>query len=389
MIKTEGDTVKIIGRIDSTNANVFEEMLFEATKGTDGDIILDGDETEYISSAGLRVFLKLKKQTGKNISFINVSKDIYDIFEVTGFTNLINVEKKLREISTENLEVIGAGGNGTVYRMDADTIVKVYNEKNSPEKIRAERETSRKAFIKGIPTAISYDFVKAGGYYGIVYEMINAKTLAQVIGEQPDKLEYYAKECAKLLKQLHTTEFEPGELPDAKDFCTYWVDIFKTQITGDEEKIMRRIVDKIPVRNTFIHGDYHVSNIMLQDGELVLIDTGDSALGHPIIDFIGMALVYIFARKNPQSLFRIAHITPEQAVVFWDVFMKTYFDTDDDALIKKYTEQIVYFAKLKYMWGIVRSPLNIPPEIKKMIVDQAKNDLIAGADKEYSIFKDI
>ncbi|MBQ9518703.1 MAG: phosphotransferase, partial [Firmicutes bacterium] len=248
---------------------------------------------------------------------------------------------------------------------------------------------SRKAFIKGIPTAISYDFVKAGGYYGIVYEMINAKTLAQVIGEQPDKLEYYAKECAKLLKQLHTTEFEPGELPDAKDFCTYWVDIFKTQITGDEEKIMRRIVDKIPIRNTFVHGDYHVSNIMFQDGELILIDTGDSALGHPIIDFIGMALVYIFARKNPQSLFKIAHITPEQAEVFWDVFMKMYFNTDDDALIKKYTEEIVYFANLKYMWGIMRSPMNIPPDIKKMIVEQAKNSIIAGADKEYSVLKDI
>ena len=389
MIKTDGNTVKIIGRIDSTNAGLFEEKLFEAVKDINGDIILDGDETEYISSAGLRVFLKLKKQTGRNISFINVSKDIYDIFEVTGFTNLINVEKKLREISTENSEVIGAGGNGTVYRLDADTIVKVYNEKNTPEKIRAERETSRKAFLKGIPTAIPYDFVRADGYYGIVYEMINAKTLAQVICEQPDKLEYYAKECAKLLKQLHTTEFEPDELPDAKDFCTYWVDIFKTQISEEEEKVMRRIVDKIPVRNTFVHGDYHVSNIMLQDGELILIDTGDSALGHPIIDFIGMALVYIFARKNPQSLFRIAHITPEQAEIFWDVFMKTYFNTEDDALIKKYTGEIIYFAKLKYMWGIVRSPMNIPPDIKKMIVEQAKNDLIEGADKEYSILKDI
>ncbi|MBQ9518573.1 MAG: phosphotransferase, partial [Firmicutes bacterium] len=389
MVKKDGNTVKIIGRIDSTNAGLFEEKLFEAVKDINGDIILDGDETEYISSAGLRVFLKLKKQTGRNISFINVSKDIYDIFEVTGFTNLINVEKKLREISTENSEVIGAGGNGTVYRLDADTIVKVYNEKNTPEKIRAERETSRKAFLKGIPTAIPYDFVRADGYYGIVYEMINAKTLAQVICEQPDKLEYYAKECAKLLKQLHTTEFEPDELPDAKDFCTYWVDIFKTQISEEEEKVMRRIVDKIPVRNTFVHGDYHVSNIMLQDGELILIDTGDSALGHPIIDFIGMALVYIFARKNPQSLFRIAHITPEQAEIFWDVFMKTYFNTEDDALIKKYTGEIIYFAKLKYMWGIVRSPMNIPPDIKKMIVEQAKNDLIEGADKEYSILKDI
>ena len=389
VVKMNDDIIKISGKIDSNNAAEFEKQLLSAAGENCGDITLDANELEYISSAGLRVLLKLKKGVKGDVSIINTSSEIYDIFDVTGFTNILNVEKKLREISTENMEKIGEGGNGTVYRMDADTIVKVYKEQNSPEKIKSERETSRKAFLKGIPTAISYDFVKADGYYGIVYEMINAKTLAQVIGEEPDKPEYYAKECAKLLKQLHTTEFEPDELPNAKDFCSCWIDILKEQLTENEEKTLRRVIDMIPERNTFIHGDYQVSNIMLQDGELILIDTGDSALGHPIIDFIGMALVYIFAKGDPEILQKIAHITPEQADVFWSVFMKTYFDTDDDMIIKKYTEEIVYFACLKYMWGIARTPVNIPPHIRQMVIEQAKKTLLDGADKEYSILKDI
>lgn len=388
MVKNEDGLTAISGRIDSTNAKEFEDELFSALNDTGADITLDGDGLEYISSAGLRVFLKLKKQTGKNITLLNVSKDVYDIFDVTGFANLINVEKKLREISTANLEVIGAGGNGTVYRMDADTIVKVYNENNSPERIKAERETSRKAFIKGIPTAISYDFVKADGYYGIVYEMINAKTLAQIIENEPDKLEYYAKECAKLLKQLHTTEFEPGELPDAKECCRYWVKGFGPYLNEEEKKKVLGVIDKIPVRNTFIHGDFHISNILLQDGELILIDTGDSALGHPIVDLSSMALVYIFALKNPKVLYKIAHITPERSVRFWDVFMKAYFGTDDDALIKKYTDEIVYFAFIKYIWGIDRT-LTVAPEIKAQAINYGKNSLLAGVDKEYSILADI
>ena len=387
--KINDDIIKISGKIDSNNAAKFENLLLNAAGENYGDITLDASELEYISSAGLRVLLKLKKGTRGKVNVINVSSEIYDIFDVTGFTNILNAEKKLREISTENMEKIGEGGNGTVYRIDADTIVKVYKEQNSPEKIKGERETSRKAFLKGIPTAISYDFVKADGYYGIVYEMINAKTLAQVIGEQPDKLEYYAKECAKLLKQLHTTEFEPGELPSAKEFCSYWLDIFKEYLTGEEEKILRRVTERIPERNTFIHGDYHVSNIMLQDGELILIDTGGSSLGHPIIDLIGMALVYIFAKKNPESLYKIAHITPEQADVFWNVFMKEYFNTDDEALIKKYTDEIMYFAYLKHMWGIARTPVKIPPHIRQMVIEHAKKTLLDGADKEYAILKDI
>ena len=176
---------------------------------------------------------------------------------------------------------------------------------------------------------------------------------------------------------------------DAKNFCDYWLEGFKPYATENEMAAIRRIVDKIPVRNTFIHGDYHVSNIMLQDGEMILIDMGDSALGHPIIDFVGMALVYIFARKNPQTLYKIAHVTPEQAEIFWNVSLKTYFDTDDDGLIAKYTGEIVYFAKLKYMWGIARTPVGIPADIKKMLIEQAKKDLIDGVDEEYSILKDI
>ena len=69
--------------------------------------------------------------------------------------------------------------------------------------------------------------------------------------------------------------------------------------------------------------------------------------------------------------------------------MKEYFNTDDEALIKKYTEEIVYFAHLKNMWGIARTSENIPPHIRQMVIEQAKKTLLDGADKEYSILKDI
>ena len=46
-------------------------------------------------------------------------------------------DKPMREISVEGCELLGKGGNGAVYRLDEETIVKVYfGERNSPEKIR-------------------------------------------------------------------------------------------------------------------------------------------------------------------------------------------------------------------------------------------------------------
>ena len=59
------DVIRITGRIDSNNAKEFEDKLFMSADGISSDIILEGNELEYISSAGLRVFLKLKSKQVK------------------------------------------------------------------------------------------------------------------------------------------------------------------------------------------------------------------------------------------------------------------------------------------------------------------------------------
>ncbi|MBR1442956.1 MAG: STAS domain-containing protein, partial [Firmicutes bacterium] len=121
--KTDSNTIQISGRIDTTNAKEFEEKLLEAIKDTDGDLSIDASELEYVSSAGLRVFLKVKKAVKTDVNVINVTPEVYDIFEVTGFNSLLNVSKKIREVSIEGCEVLGEGANGKVYRLDDETII--------------------------------------------------------------------------------------------------------------------------------------------------------------------------------------------------------------------------------------------------------------------------
>lgn len=54
---------------------------------------IDASELSYISSAGLRVFLKLRKAVGE-LTVFNVNSEVYDIFDVTGFTDILNVKKR-------------------------------------------------------------------------------------------------------------------------------------------------------------------------------------------------------------------------------------------------------------------------------------------------------
>ena len=260
--KINENTVKISGRIDSNNAAQFEKELFESFENSADSVIIDADELEYISSAGLRVLLKLKKSKKGNINLINASSEVYDIFEVTGFSSFLNVSKKLREINVEGCEVIGEGANGKVYRIDAETIVKVFSSNATMEEVKQERDFAQAAFIAGVPTAISYDVVKCGDCYGAVYEMLNAKTVASVIKENPERAEELGKRMGTLIKEFHTTQ------ADTKVFSSM-VDIYKDRIAAiskyiaeEEVEKLNKAYDTLPKRTTLLHGDFHAKNII-------------------------------------------------------------------------------------------------------------------------------
>ena len=87
-------TVELSGRIDTGNAPEIERNLAELAAANPGArVVFDAEDLEYISSAGLRVLLHARKNNPE-ISIINVGDDVYEIFEVTGFSQMFNIERK-------------------------------------------------------------------------------------------------------------------------------------------------------------------------------------------------------------------------------------------------------------------------------------------------------
>ena len=85
--------IKVSGRLDTTTAPQLEEELNE-NLGSKELLILDFKELEYLSSAGLRVILAAQKIMNKQGKMIvkNINETISDIFEVTGFMDILTVE---------------------------------------------------------------------------------------------------------------------------------------------------------------------------------------------------------------------------------------------------------------------------------------------------------
>ncbi len=179
------------GHIDSGNAPAVESELMALREREPHDgMVLDLKELTYISSAGLRVVLRLRKLEPQ-FKLVNVSAEVYEILDMTGFTEMMTVEKAYRELSVEGCEVIGRGANGTVYRIDKDTVVKVYRDADCLPDVQRERELARKAFVLGIPTAIPYDVVRVGESYGSVFELLNSRSFSKLIAADPAGMDKY------------------------------------------------------------------------------------------------------------------------------------------------------------------------------------------------------
>lgn len=324
-------TISLTGRIDSTNTPLWEEKIQEQLAGKgDHDLVLDAAELKYISSAGLRVILHIRKKI-PNLRIINVSPEVYEIFDVTGFTQFLQVEKAYRVVSVEGCEEIGQGANGTIYRIDQDNVVKVYKNANALQDIQRERENAKLALILGIPTAISYDVVRVGDCYGAVFELLNARSFSRILAEEPDKMDWCIQEYVKMLHIIHGTLVPRGKLPDMKEIVLSWAGFLQAFLPEEAGKKLVSLVEAVPHDDHMIHGDFHTKNLELQNDEVLLIDMDTLAVGHPVFELASMFNAYYGFSEIDHTMIQKFHgIDHETGRTFWHKSLAAYLGTDDE-----------------------------------------------------------
>lgn len=86
-------TVKLSGRLDTTTSPELETVLDECISDVK-NLVLDFNNLEYISSAGLRVLLKMQKimNTQGTMKLVGVNDAVMEVFDITGFTDILTIE---------------------------------------------------------------------------------------------------------------------------------------------------------------------------------------------------------------------------------------------------------------------------------------------------------
>ena len=366
-------TIFLEGELNSSNAEGVEKEIDEILKNQKFEsLVLDFEGIHYISSAGLRIVLKLK-QKYKEVSIINASLEVYDIFQMTGFTNMMSVKKALKSVSVEGAEIIGTGFFSTVYRINKDTIIKVFNRVSDPEQIERELKLAKEAFVLGIPTAISFDIVKVDEKLGVRFEMLDCMSLKNMVIAYPNRMNEFLDKYADLLKKITTTECFNENIPDIKKFYLEKVEKIKPYLEDKYYKKAKKLIEGLEDRHTLVHGDCHFKNIMVQNDELLLIDMDTLSIGHPIFELAQIYAPYVaFNEDDPGNSEKFFGIKDEDAEKLYNALVDCYLGKKDE--IAK--DKIKLVAYIHMVWW---NRTNEPDNNKRL--EGCKGRLIALLDK--------
>lgn len=352
----------------------FAEVEADILKQIEGhgydEIVLDAQEMKYISSAGLRVVLNLKKKFG-NVSVINTSVAVYDIFEMTGFTNIVTVEKALRQVSVEGCKIIGKGAHGTVYSTAPDTIVKVYEPGASMVDINRERELSKKAFVLGLPTAIALDTVKVGDQYGTVFELLNAASCVNYVKESQKNLDDFCDKAVAALKKIHSTVCNDKSLPDMKASHLKYVDNIRIFLSDEEYLKLKKFIEDIPDAKTLIHGDFHLKNQLLVGDQLMLIDMDTLCTGNPIFEIASVCNSYFeFGEIRRETIEDFLGISLETANYLWKNISRKYYSDLNDKQYQHAIDKARLVGCIRALHYLKKR--NMPEEDKKKCLEHIR-----------------
>ena len=361
------------GSITSANSSQFEEAVKDIENN---GMIIDCKDLEFISSAGLRVILALKKKCGdKSFKIINTNNEVKNIFDITGFSEIMDVSGVSREVSVEGCDLIGAGACGECFRIDDETIIKLYYPGVSEEEIEREKTLAKKAFVLGVPTAISYDIVKSNGRTGVVYELIKSKTLGELIRSDYENKEKYIDLYVDVCKKIGSITSNDASIPSFVDINR--PDIEKIDmLSDDEKKYLYKFLDMIPSENTCIHGDLNINNIMVENGECCLIDMGEFSRGHHLFDVSRIIFSMEYANVPKGEFNSFYKMTSEQVDEVYKSFMEKYFGMKFEDIRKDPELKLLYpLAWFRCCTGILRKD-RWPKEIQDRILDVFYNEFL-------------
>lgn len=289
--------------------------------------------------------------------------------------------RKYREVSIDGCKQLGRGAKGEVYRYDDELVIKVYNQNNTYRDVEREIASARRAFVLGIPTAISFGIVSVGDRYGSMYELMDSETVSQCIARSPGQVGAYADIMAELALTIHgITAGENDRFPDVRERLLFYVN---GGIAYEDEALAercRQLINALPATDNLVHGDFHTGNVFLQNGEPLLIDMDRLSRGQPIAEISDLYYFYvILGEDDPSVVEKFMGFSYQTSLRFFDCFLKKYLNTDDESKLKEVIEKASFIGNIRLINKLHKH--GAPSDADRKIVERCIKNVAGLAEK--------
>ena len=162
------------------------------------------------------------------------------------------------------------------------------------------------------------------------------------------------------MKTVHGVELAPGTLPSARENWLGYLDTILQlgYISETQHSRIRTMLYDIPESCGVVHGDFHMKNIMMADGEPILIDMDTLTQGNPIFDLQGVYVAYrSFEEDEPGNTMAFMGISDELSNFIWNRTTEYYFDTRDTEILNRNRDRIRLLAAVRFLQLIGTSDL--------------------------------
>ncbi len=211
-------------------------------------------------------------------------------------------------------------------------------------------------------------------------ELLEATSLSKMIKKDPEHLEVPLKYYVDMLKQIHSTEVGVGDMPDMRKVALDWAAFDREYLPKELGDKLYQMVEAVPERQTMLHGDYHTNNIMVRDGEALLIDMDTLCVGHPIFELGSMFNAFVgFLELDHAEAEKFLRFSYETAGRFWKQALALYLGTEDEARLKEVEDK----AKVVGYMRLLRRTIRREGENREQLIafyQQRLTDLIPNVD---------
>ena len=314
------------------------ESFYE--KHGDAYVVYDFSTVAWIDMDGISIFEDLRASE-KRFLLKNLSADCLVLFVVEEFEAYLDENDKLREIDLSSCEKINEGANGIIYRVSDEVVAKTFKDDPDYYDIVRHRIAQKNALISGVPAPFSFGYAKYNGKIVTLMELINSRSLFQIITTEKDSDEYIIR-YAHFIKELHETR-------DETKLSLFMRSMFGQEILEKADRCdcvlpekykgrARELIEAVDEPECLVHGDIHPKNIMVSSDEMLFIDFDSFSTGKSVYD-LGSLYRALLCNENKgitdiNSFFDISF---DECQRIWNIFIGEYLKDEKEETARKKT----------------------------------------------------